>query len=352
MSKGQTLRTLVNERLTAAAEEIFALVERTIAEYEEELSRSKEENQRKQRLLDSVLPRNSHGAGVQFEPVRAEDFVPSSDPEEEQSGRREEEELAFIPDILVKGENGGNLSSLFQQQTDHREGPGTQGHYGDKTQGHGYGDKTQGYGYGDKTQGHGYGDKTQTQGHGYGGDKTQGHGYIGDKTQGYGYGEKTQGHGCEGKVEGHGYGQEDIHFKHFQESEKVEQVDSDSESDEDWEPPGGSSETKRMETEDGENYDHKDDSLEMMLNESFSDHDIENKMQTHECLACGETFERSGELQKHMASHVGFNCPVCGKDFTRNTTSRLTWPSTPEAHLSAVQNARRSSLFRIIWTVT
>ncbi|XP_055083989.1 zinc finger protein 32-like [Periophthalmus magnuspinnatus] len=55
MSKGQTLRALVNERLTAAAEEIFALFERTIAEYEEELCRSKEENQRKQELLDSVL---------------------------------------------------------------------------------------------------------------------------------------------------------------------------------------------------------------------------------------------------------------------------------------------------------
>ncbi|KAJ0000578.1 hypothetical protein NQD34_012420 [Periophthalmus magnuspinnatus] len=42
------MRALVNERLTAAAEEIFALFERTIAEYEEELCRSKEENQRNQ----------------------------------------------------------------------------------------------------------------------------------------------------------------------------------------------------------------------------------------------------------------------------------------------------------------
>ncbi|KAJ0062373.1 hypothetical protein NL108_010974 [Boleophthalmus pectinirostris] len=56
MSKqGQRLRALVNERLSAAAEEIFALFERTIAEYEEELRRSKEENQRKQKTLDSVL---------------------------------------------------------------------------------------------------------------------------------------------------------------------------------------------------------------------------------------------------------------------------------------------------------
>ncbi|XP_072304703.1 uncharacterized protein [Eucyclogobius newberryi] len=55
MSAGQTLRVLVNARLTAAAEEIFALFERTTAEFEEELRRSREENQRKQELLDSVL---------------------------------------------------------------------------------------------------------------------------------------------------------------------------------------------------------------------------------------------------------------------------------------------------------
>ena len=55
MSKVQMLRCLVNERLTAAAEEIFALFERTIAEYEEELCGSKEETRRTQQLLDSVL---------------------------------------------------------------------------------------------------------------------------------------------------------------------------------------------------------------------------------------------------------------------------------------------------------
>ncbi|XP_068592973.1 uncharacterized protein [Cebidichthys violaceus] len=39
MSKVQMLRCLVNQRLTAAAEEIFSLFERTIAEYEEERRR-------------------------------------------------------------------------------------------------------------------------------------------------------------------------------------------------------------------------------------------------------------------------------------------------------------------------
>ncbi|KAK7889181.1 hypothetical protein WMY93_024741 [Mugilogobius chulae] len=59
------LRAFVSERLTAAAEEIFALVERTIVEYEEELCRSKEENQRKQQLLDSLLDAQLHTTTAQ-----------------------------------------------------------------------------------------------------------------------------------------------------------------------------------------------------------------------------------------------------------------------------------------------
>ncbi|XP_039665015.1 zinc finger protein 250-like isoform X1 [Perca fluviatilis] len=55
MCKVQMLRALVEQRLTAAAEEIFGLFERTIAEYEEELCRSKEKNERQQKLLDAVF---------------------------------------------------------------------------------------------------------------------------------------------------------------------------------------------------------------------------------------------------------------------------------------------------------
>lgn len=43
MSGMQQLRLLVSERLTAAAEEIFGLVERTITEYQEEVVRSNRE---------------------------------------------------------------------------------------------------------------------------------------------------------------------------------------------------------------------------------------------------------------------------------------------------------------------
>ncbi|XP_039665031.1 putative golgin subfamily A member 6-like protein 3 isoform X3 [Perca fluviatilis] len=55
MTKVQMLRALVEQRLTAAAEEIFGLFERTIVEYEEELCRSKEKNERQQKLLDAVF---------------------------------------------------------------------------------------------------------------------------------------------------------------------------------------------------------------------------------------------------------------------------------------------------------
>lgn len=43
MARTQLLRELVNEQLAAAAEQIFRLVETTIAEYQDEVVRSKKE---------------------------------------------------------------------------------------------------------------------------------------------------------------------------------------------------------------------------------------------------------------------------------------------------------------------
>ncbi|KAM3863831.1 uncharacterized protein ACN63O_011687 [Diretmus argenteus] len=45
-------RMMVEQRRSAAGEEIFVLVEGTIVEYEEEVSRSKQENDRQQKLGD------------------------------------------------------------------------------------------------------------------------------------------------------------------------------------------------------------------------------------------------------------------------------------------------------------
>ncbi|XP_019740100.1 zinc finger and SCAN domain-containing protein 2-like isoform X1 [Hippocampus comes] len=55
MCKVEMLRAMLNARLSAAVEEIFGVVARTIAEYEEELSRTKEENERQRQLLDAVF---------------------------------------------------------------------------------------------------------------------------------------------------------------------------------------------------------------------------------------------------------------------------------------------------------
>ncbi|XP_038872226.1 zinc finger protein 583-like [Salvelinus namaycush] len=55
MSKMQLLQDYLNERLTVVAVEIFGAVENTIAEYQEEISRSKEEIDRLRKLLDLVF---------------------------------------------------------------------------------------------------------------------------------------------------------------------------------------------------------------------------------------------------------------------------------------------------------
>ncbi|XP_057697849.1 chorion transcription factor Cf2-like isoform X3 [Corythoichthys intestinalis] len=55
MCKVQMLKELMTQRLNTAVEEIFELFERTITEYEQELSRRKEENDRQRELLDSVF---------------------------------------------------------------------------------------------------------------------------------------------------------------------------------------------------------------------------------------------------------------------------------------------------------
>ncbi|XP_014007657.2 zinc finger protein 239-like [Salmo salar] len=67
MSKLQLLNVFVTERLSAAAVEIFGVVEKIIAEYREQICRSAEENERLRRLLDmgTKPERTSHIADFQ-----------------------------------------------------------------------------------------------------------------------------------------------------------------------------------------------------------------------------------------------------------------------------------------------
>uniref|UniRef100_A0A8C7CPF7 Zinc finger protein 250 n=1 Tax=Oncorhynchus kisutch TaxID=8019 RepID=A0A8C7CPF7_ONCKI len=55
MSKLQLLNVFVTERLSAAAVEIFGAVEKTIAEYREEIFRSAKENERLRREMDMII---------------------------------------------------------------------------------------------------------------------------------------------------------------------------------------------------------------------------------------------------------------------------------------------------------
>lgn len=50
----QSFNVFLTERLTAAAVDIFGFVEKTIFDYQEEVYRTKMENERLQRLLDLV----------------------------------------------------------------------------------------------------------------------------------------------------------------------------------------------------------------------------------------------------------------------------------------------------------
>ncbi|XP_045914749.1 zinc finger protein 436-like isoform X1 [Micropterus dolomieu] len=113
MSKIQMLRGFINQRLTAAAEEIFGLFERTISEYEEELCRSKEENQRHRKLLDAVFQPEVrlHRADVQQLLVSKEEVLPE---QQQWSPRLDQEDPPELPHI--KGEQEERWNSQEGEQ--------------------------------------------------------------------------------------------------------------------------------------------------------------------------------------------------------------------------------------------
>ncbi|KAK7880575.1 hypothetical protein WMY93_032787 [Mugilogobius chulae] len=132
--QSQLLRVLVNERLTAAAEEIFALFERTIAEVEDELCRSKEENRRKQELLDAVLnprvvlrkPGEIHSTSPEPGLDRALDQETpqiswiKEEPEEQMVKQEQQQLLVQVPVLIPESSTEESLL-LEQSQTEHKD---------------------------------------------------------------------------------------------------------------------------------------------------------------------------------------------------------------------------------------
>ncbi|XP_063752984.1 zinc finger protein 32-like [Eleginops maclovinus] len=163
MSTVQMLLALKKQRLTAAAEDIFVLFEKTMAEYEEELCRSKEKNERLQKLLDSVVQPQLRirKADVQQLVVVTEKVLPErqewssnldqEDPESPPDIKQEQEELwssqmgeelqeleeaditksAFTPVPVKSEDDEEKLQSLqlHQRQAEHME-TGTDGEEG------------------------------------------------------------------------------------------------------------------------------------------------------------------------------------------------------------------------------
>ncbi|XP_061743968.1 zinc finger protein OZF-like [Nerophis ophidion] len=101
MCKVKKLRALMEQRLNAVVEEIFGLFERTIAEYEEELSRTRREEGRQVDVLEAVFQSQAvlHTAEIQQVTVESQEESPSQEQEWSFTvGQKELEPLHFKED--------------------------------------------------------------------------------------------------------------------------------------------------------------------------------------------------------------------------------------------------------------
>ncbi|XP_037102943.1 zinc finger protein OZF-like [Syngnathus acus] len=128
MCKVEMLKALLNQRLSAAVDEIFGVFARTIAEYEEELCRTKEENERQRQLLDALFrpQAESLGADVSEEDLPSEQHKRSfrvdwQDPEVVQIKEEEEEadiSKSSLTGVPFKSEDDGQQSQLLHHQSE------------------------------------------------------------------------------------------------------------------------------------------------------------------------------------------------------------------------------------------
>nr|XP_029504796.1 zinc finger protein 239-like [Oncorhynchus nerka] len=119
MSKLQLLNVFVTERLSTAAVEIFVVVEKTIAEYQEQICRSAKENERLRRLLDMATKpeRTSHRADFQLltpvVPPEQQEWTPSLEQKDPEPTHIKEEQQEH----RLSQEDSPQPSHLYQNQT-------------------------------------------------------------------------------------------------------------------------------------------------------------------------------------------------------------------------------------------
>ncbi|XP_034387734.1 zinc finger protein 112-like [Cyclopterus lumpus] len=119
MTKLELLNAFLNDRLTAAADEIFRAVKSTVAEYQSEILRSKEENERLKRLLNVAVQRLL----LQSEPHSdqpQEDAQPQEDPQPHESEWRRGVEL--LPQIKEEPHLKNCPADCSQEASDSEEG--------------------------------------------------------------------------------------------------------------------------------------------------------------------------------------------------------------------------------------
>ncbi|XP_045076372.1 zinc finger protein 239-like [Coregonus clupeaformis] len=123
MSKLQLLNVFVTERLSAAAAQIFEAVEKTIAEYQEEIFRSAEENERLRREMDMVIKQDIKLHRTDFQLL-----TPSVPPEQQNCKQewnpslgQEDPEPTQIKEeqqeLRLSQEDSPQPSHLYQNQT-------------------------------------------------------------------------------------------------------------------------------------------------------------------------------------------------------------------------------------------
>ncbi|TNN88227.1 hypothetical protein EYF80_001443 [Liparis tanakae] len=125
MTKLELLNAFLNDRLTAAADEIFRAVKSTVVEYQSEILRSKEENERLKRLLNVAVQRLL----LQSEPLSdqpQEDALPQEDAQPQEDAPPQEFEWTCDVELLSQIKEEPNLKNCLagfsQEANDSEEG--------------------------------------------------------------------------------------------------------------------------------------------------------------------------------------------------------------------------------------